>query len=567
MQTMKIDDERPYQTHIFHDLASNGSPKLDCEAERQSNHKIEADKMVEQTNQSEVSFVKAEHLNGGKIRKTRIEDYSYDKDVVEIKLPDTDLSSDYGVHFVKDVCIDEGVLPDQKISSEKQVDQKVSINFDSSEYTNGDLREDISADSTKTAHELKSEIVVLPVLCDTHNNNTVEQNSSCKKQDLEDNNTTDVSTDSHDEGLNPKQLPFHEVAQDYQEVDSVIPESNENQDRLFTGDATHQVSSNDCYEAGIGIASEASNIIHNDLAVESAAADFPVVIPEEVAVTAALGMEGSNQVNHYNPFIAYGSLDETWEPNLSLATTVDAASIAPICPVEKTDSFSDLVNRPLEGFDPIELDEAIIEENRSDSVEESSSTLDVQASEQRDDQRESLTNNDVKTDAAHETGTAISLSTSNGEHSGVKGEKCQKHETDGRDTDDFNPRDVEPGTKVSEDTTDVKSSAHVQTESVVQQNGPDSAKVTTAQTVIRNPFESSFSGPSITSGPLTPSGHIPYSGNISLRSESSTTSTRSFAFPVLQNEWNSSPVKMAKADRRRQKEDRGWGYRILCCKF
>nr|XP_020398888.1 uncharacterized protein LOC103635325 isoform X4 [Zea mays]XP_020398890.1 uncharacterized protein LOC103635325 isoform X4 [Zea mays] len=215
--------------------------------ERQSNHKVEADKMVEQTNQSEVSFVKAEHLNGSKIRQTGIEDYSYDKDVVEIKLPDTDLSSDYGVHFVKDVCIDEGVLPDQKISSEKQVDQKVSISFDS--------REEISADSTKTAHELKSKIVVLPVKCDTHDN-IVEQNSSCKKRDLEDNNTTDVSTESNDEGLNPKQLPFHEVAQDYQEVDSVISESNENQDRLFTGDATHQVSSNDCYEAGISIASE-----------------------------------------------------------------------------------------------------------------------------------------------------------------------------------------------------------------------------------------------------------------------------------------------------------------------
>jgi hypothetical protein len=42
-----------------------------------------------------------------------------------------------------------------------------------------------------------------------------------------------------------------------------------------------------------------------------------------------------------------------------------------------------------------------------------------------------------------------------------------------------------------------------------------------------------------------------------------------FCFPIrrLQNEWNSSPVKMAKADRRRVKEDRGWGYRILCCKF
>lgn len=562
---MKIDDERPYQSHIFHDLASNGSPKLDCEAERQSNHKFLADKMVEQTNQSELSFVKAEHLNGGKIGQTRIEDYSYDKDVVEIKLPDTVLSSDYGVHFVKDVCIDEGVLPDQKISSEKQVDQKVSINFDSSEYANGDLREEISADPTKTAHELKSEIVVLPVMGDT-DDNIGEQTSSCKQHDLEDNNTADVSTNSNDEEVNPKQLPCHEVAQDCQEVGSVISKSNEKQDRLFTGEATHQVSSNDCYETGIGTASETSNIIHNDLPVESAAADFSVVIPEEAAVSAALDMEGSNQVNHYNPFIAYGPLDETWEPNYSLTTIVDAASIAPICPVEKTDSFSDLVNRALEGFDPIEMDAAIIEENRSDSVEESSSTSDVQASEQCNDQRENLTNNDVKTDVAREMGTALSLSTSNGEHSSVKTEKGQKYEIEGQDINDFNPRDADLGTKVSEGIMDSKSSTPVQTESVVQQNGPDSAKVT-AQSVIRNPFESSFSGPSITSDPLTPSGHIPYSGNISLRSESSTTSTRSFAFPVLQNEWNSSPVKMAKADRRRLKEDRGWGYRILCCKF
>ncbi|OQU81743.1 hypothetical protein SORBI_3006G112100 [Sorghum bicolor] len=526
---------------------------------------MKIDKMVEQTNQSELSFVKAEHLNGGKIGQTRIEDYSYDKDVVEIKLPDTVLSSDYGVHFVKDVCIDEGVLPDQKTSSEKQVDQKVSINFDSSKYTNGDLTEEISAGSTKTAHELKSEIVILPVMCDT-DGNTGEQNSSCKKHDLEDNNTADVSTNSNDEELNPKQLPCHEVAQDCQDVGGVICDSNENQDRLLTGEATHQVSSNDCYETGIGIASETSNIIHNDLPVESTAADFSEVIPEEVAVSAGLDMEGSNQVNHYNPFIAYGSLDGTWESNYSLPTIVDAASIAPICPVEKTDSFSDLVNRALEGFDPIEIDEAIIEENRLDSVEENSNTLDVQASEQCNDQVESLTNNDVKTDVAHEMSTAISLSTSNGEHSDVKSEQGQKHEIDGQDINDFNPRDAELGTKVSEDITDNKSSTPVQTESVVQQNGPDSAKVT-AQTVIRNPFESSFSGPSITSGPLTPSGHIPYSGNISLRSESSTTSTRSFAFPVLQNEWNSSPVKMAKADRRRLKEDRGWGYRILCCKF
>jgi hypothetical protein len=54
--------------------------------------------MVEQTNQCELSFVKAEQLNGGKTGQAHVENYSYDKDVVEIKLPDTVLSPDHGAH-------------------------------------------------------------------------------------------------------------------------------------------------------------------------------------------------------------------------------------------------------------------------------------------------------------------------------------------------------------------------------------------------------------------------------------------------------------------------------------
>ncbi|KAK8659342.1 hypothetical protein V6N13_029547 [Hibiscus sabdariffa] len=71
--------------------------------------------------------------------------------------------------------------------------------------------------------------------------------------------------------------------------------------------------------------------------------------------------------------------------------------------------------------------------------------------------------------------------------------------------------------------------------------------------------ESSFS----LAGPVT--GLITYSGpgNLSLRSDSSTASTRSFAFPILQPEWDTSPVRMAKADRRH----RGWRQGILCCRF
>ncbi|CAK9313122.1 unnamed protein product [Citrullus colocynthis] len=79
--------------------------------------------------------------------------------------------------------------------------------------------------------------------------------------------------------------------------------------------------------------------------------------------------------------------------------------------------------------------------------------------------------------------------------------------------------------------------------------------------------ESSFSAVDPPASLVTYSGPIAYSGSISLRSESSTTSTRSFAFPVLQSEWNSSPVKMVKAERRHYRKYRGWREGLLCCKF
>ncbi|CAL0315266.1 unnamed protein product [Lupinus luteus] len=81
--------------------------------------------------------------------------------------------------------------------------------------------------------------------------------------------------------------------------------------------------------------------------------------------------------------------------------------------------------------------------------------------------------------------------------------------------------------------------------------------------------ESSFSGVGHGSSRINYSGPILYSGSISLRSESSTTSTRSFAFPVVPSEWNSSPVRMAKADKSNYRKHRGWRQRLgaLCCRF
>ncbi|KAJ6726451.1 18S PRE-RIBOSOMAL ASSEMBLY PROTEIN GAR2-LIKE PROTEIN [Salix purpurea] len=79
--------------------------------------------------------------------------------------------------------------------------------------------------------------------------------------------------------------------------------------------------------------------------------------------------------------------------------------------------------------------------------------------------------------------------------------------------------------------------------------------------------ESSFSSSGPLFGLISHSGRVAYSGSISLRSDSSTTSTRSFAFPILQSEWNSSPVRMAKADRRHFQKPRKWMQGLLCCGF
>ncbi|XP_031481439.1 uncharacterized protein LOC116251363 isoform X1 [Nymphaea colorata] len=69
------------------------------------------------------------------------------------------------------------------------------------------------------------------------------------------------------------------------------------------------------------------------------------------------------------------------------------------------------------------------------------------------------------------------------------------------------------------------------------------------------------------SASITFSGPVQYSGSISLRSDSSTASTHSFAFPVLPAEWNGSPVRMAKADSRQFRKHRGWRMSLLCCRF
>lgn len=111
--------------------------------------------------------------------------------------------------------------------------------------------------------------------------------------------------------------------------------------------------------------------------------------------------------------------------------------------------------------------------------------------------------------------------------------------------------------------------SHLPVMAVDCSSGSEISEIHHAETSqIRRGFgESSFSAAGAVSGRISYSGSIPYSGSISIRSDSSTTSTRSFAFPILQSEWNSSPVRMEKPDRSHYRKQRKWKNGLLCCKF
>ncbi|KAL7149233.1 hypothetical protein ABFS83_05G026100 [Erythranthe nasuta] len=80
----------------------------------------------------------------------------------------------------------------------------------------------------------------------------------------------------------------------------------------------------------------------------------------------------------------------------------------------------------------------------------------------------------------------------------------------------------------------------------------------------RDEGETSFSA----GGLITFAGPAAYSGSISHRSDGSATSGRSFAFPVLQEEWNSSPERIPKEGVGRDfRKHKGWRSGLLCCRF
>jgi hypothetical protein len=242
--------------------------------------------------------------------------------------------------------------------------------------------------------------------------------------------------------------------------------------------------------------------------------EIQVILPETsdhvsscVSSTMFEDMKRPNQIDRHNPFIDHRSLvvADISDPVCSIPSITDDASTEPIC----TDSFSSVVTGSTK----------LIEVRTAESA--SSSNPDIQLSEQGNGDSENLASKEI-TEAVDEAAFATSSPRNN------NGENKSKCDDDGiADVHGINQIDEENGTV----TDNAASKTLAQFDSTVAQTVPESSR-STARIGNDDLDESTFFGPSIMSTPVSNSGHIVYSGNISLRSDSSTTSTRSFAFPV-----------------------------------
>ncbi|KAL5213235.1 hypothetical protein ABZP36_024082 [Zizania latifolia] len=393
------------------------------------------------------------------------EDVSYDKDVLEIKFPDTVVTSDYGGNFVKDVCIDEGAFSHREIPQEKMLDENSYPKFDFVMIdANSDLRYGRKGDARRYAHELKPETVLLPV-------GLAADDNAAKHYDLEGRSiATNFAGDISEKKISLKELFKLESAEESLqrlELESA-EELGENHMPTLHGEAVGQVEA----------ASENDELITGGLS--------------------------SND----NASVSSATISDRHDATAELEKHIPTAEI--------TDSLSG----------SREFNEAGTAEARPDALTTSSSSG-VQPPEESNDRHESFVS-EATTNAPDETAVA------------TKDEKISTSSTE-----------------------EQKDSAHVG-----EQDLPENAKGKSRIGNCRLLEPCSF-GPSIMCNPVSASGHIANPGDVSIRSDSSTTSTRSFAFPVLQMDWTSSPVRMARAERsrRRTRWRRGWRRGFLCWNF
>ncbi|TVU29508.1 hypothetical protein EJB05_21078, partial [Eragrostis curvula] len=494
-------------------------------------HLIAVKKMVEDTSSSPDTA----ELSGHVAHKNVF----YDKDIVEIKLADTIDSDKYGGYFVKDVCIDEGTLFHQKISEEKQIDRRSSPNFGCQmTEANNELIYWKKDDASKPE-------AIVPVDLSPGCRNEKQYSTGKEYDDHDGGISTDyIAGDPGEKKISLQELLLLESAEESRLASTTKCESGEKQNHLHE-ESVSQVYINDTHEiqavvpeTNEHVSSDASSMMSKDHG-------------------AALDVKKPNQIDRHNPFIDHRSMvvEDALEPQCSVPTITDDAFTEPVYTGSKTDSFSSVVSGSTG------LNEVRTADSGVDAA--ISSNSDIQSSEKSEDDCENLASKAIV--VVDEAAVIASSSPNNVEPSDLNGENQEKCDFDSvPDVHDFNQIVEEDGTDLDNAVRNSSTLAHAG--SAVMQTlseGPKSASRTSND----DPYEWNFFGPSIMSAPVSNSGHIAYSGNISLRSDSSTTSTRSFAFPVLQREWISSPVRMAKAERRHVRRRLGWRKGLICCKF
>ncbi|XP_006647427.1 dentin sialophosphoprotein-like [Oryza brachyantha] len=453
------------------------------------------------------------------------DDVSYDKDVLEIKLPDTVVTSDYGGNFVKDVCIDEGVLPHRKKPEEKKLDEKSPPNFDFLMIdANCDLRYEGKGDGRKYAHELKQETALLPV-------GLAADDDTEKQCDLEGKKSNaSFASDISEKKISLQELLKLESAEESQErlklqsakesktehQSTTIATIDENHMPPVHGEAIEQVSVNDSHDVATAsdefIASDASSNgnTNGSSATISDRHDATTELDKPIStVEVTQSLSGSKEFNQV------GTAEARPDP-------LTSSSSSEVQPSEKTNNHCESITS-----------EPIADAQDENAVASSSSPHVAESSDANSQNNDNNSDNDGATDAC--------------DFNKIDEENC---------TDSTNER------KISKSSTDAqKESANAGELDVPDNNAKGKCLIGNGY-----PLEQCSFGPSIMCNPVSTSGYI---GNVSIRSDSSTTSTRSFAFPVLQWDWSSSPVRMAKAERRRAMRHRGWkkGKSFLCWKF
>lgn len=476
--------------------------------------------MVEDKSSSQDTVQKSGHAVLGNV--------SYDRDVVEIKLADAIDSDNYVGNFVKDVCVDDGALLHRTASEEKPVDRRSSLDL-SCQMIGADS--DISyygkEDHSRTsAHELKPEAVALAPLCNIGAD-------SGREYDLEDRTGTgSIAGSPGEKKISLQELLLLESAEESRNTGAVNSESSEKHKCPLNEEEAAQTSKDGDPDAETVLANTFEHISDGISSKEKGSGCPATMARDQVDTATALDVREPQKLDRYNPSVDRRSREYTSVPECSIPGITDAASsTGSICSFHNATSSTATAG----------LGEGETLEPGADTLSAGSS--DIGSSEKSHD---------------NHSGSMFSKAIAGAYGNGKKQEK-------------HGQMDEEHGIGTADDAAASTSSASTLAQDgsapAVQETVPGSSS-SSSRPAARAGDDPDLSGPSIMSGPVSMSGHIAYSGNVSLRSDSSTTSTQSFAFPVLQREWTSSPVRMAKAERRRSGgRHRVWRKGIICCKF